>query len=84
MKTEINLQRYALETLIESYDNLLKHLESPDTRAYYIGKRSAYEDLLILFHDNMDLQDLHSEALTPSDERMEETNHDKQGNETGR
>lgn len=68
MKTEINLQRYALETLIESYENLLKHLESTETRAYYIGKRSAYEDLLILFSDNRTLSDLHGEAFTPSDE----------------
>ena len=68
MKTEINLQRYALEMLIESYETLLKHSESPETSAFYIGKCSAFEDLLILFHDDMDLQDLHSEAFTLSDE----------------
>lgn len=68
MKTEINLQRYALEMLIESYETLLKHSESPETRAFYIGKCSAYEDLLILFSDDSTLSDLHSESFTPSDE----------------
>lgn len=68
MKSEINLQRYALEMLIESYETLLKHSESPETRAFYIGKCSAFEDLLILFHDDMSLSDLRGEAFTPSDE----------------
>ena len=68
MKTEITIQRYTVEKLIDSYDAIVKQIKSPAHREYLIGKRSAFEDLLILFHDDMNLQDLHSESFTPSDE----------------
>lgn len=68
MKTEIILQRHTIEKLIESYDALVKQIKSPADSEYFIGKRTAYEDLLILFHDDQYLSDLHGEAFTPPDE----------------
>lgn len=68
MKTEIILQRYTVEKLIEAHDALAKQMETPTFREYFNGKRSAFEDLLILFSDDRSLTDLHSEAFTPSDE----------------
>lgn len=68
MKTEIILQRYTVEKLIEAHDALAKRMEIPTFREYLIGKRSAFEDLLILFREDISLSDLHSEAFTPSDE----------------
>ena len=67
MKTEIILQRHTVEKLIEVHDALAKRMEIPPFREYLIGKRSAYEDLLILFSDDRTLSDLQREAFTPSD-----------------
>ena len=68
MKSEITLYRYTLEKLIESYDSLVKQINSPEDRAFILGKRCAFEYLLTLFCDDMSLSDLHREAFTPSDE----------------
>ena len=63
MKDEI-----IIEKLIESYDRAIKAIKDPKDREYFIGRRSAYKDLLIHFRDDRSLTDLHSEAFTPSDE----------------
>lgn len=55
MKTEITLNRIAIEKLIESYDSLLTRITSAEDYEYFNGKRTAYEDLLILFRDDQDL-----------------------------
>lgn len=68
MKDEIILYRYTIEELIESHDRLIKTIKDPKDREYFTGMRSAFEVLLILFHDDMDLSDIHSESFTPSDE----------------
>lgn len=68
MKDEIILYRYTIEKLIESYDRLIKAIKDPKDREYFIGRRSAYEDLLILFSNDRTLSDLHGEAFNPSDE----------------
>lgn len=68
MKTEIILQRNAIERLIASYDELVTKCDHPPFREYLIGKRDAYRNVLILFSDDQSLSDLHSEAFTPSDE----------------
>lgn len=68
MKTEITLYRYTIEKMIESYEFILTQIKSPSDREYFIGKRTAFEDLLILFREDPSISDLHSEAFTPSDE----------------
>lgn len=59
MKSEITLYRYTVEKLIEAYDTLAKQMHTPEFREYFNGKRSALEDLLTLFCDDMSLSDLH-------------------------
>ena len=54
MKTEITLQIYTLENLIDTYDDISKQMKTPAVREYFTGKRSALEDLLILFRDPSD------------------------------
>lgn len=68
MKSEITLYRYTVEKLIESYDSLVKQINSPEDRAFILGKQCAFESLLSLFCDDRTLSDLHSESFTPSDE----------------
>lgn len=68
MKDEIILYRYTIEKLIESYDRIIKVIKDPKDREYFIGKRSAFEDLLILFREDRTLSDLRGESFTPSDE----------------
>ena len=69
MKTEITLQRYTVEKLIEAHEALAKQMETPNFREYFNGKRSAFEDLLILFREDRSLTDIYIESFTPSDER---------------
>lgn len=68
MKSEITLYRYTVEKLIDSYDSLVKQINSPENRAFILGKRCAFEYLLTLFCDERTLTDLHRESFTPSDE----------------
>ena len=68
MKSEITLYRYTVEKLIESYDSLVKQINSPEDRAFILGKQCAFEYLLTLFSDDKSLSDLNSEAFIPSDE----------------
>ena len=68
MKSEITLYRYTVEKLIEVYGSVVKMIDSPDERAFYLGKQCAFESLLSLFCDERSLTDLHRESFTPSDE----------------
>ena len=68
MKPEITLYLGTVEHLIATYDELAKKMKNNEAREYFIGKRTAYEDLLILFSEDKSISDMHSEAFTPSDE----------------
>lgn len=68
MKTEITLYLGTVENLIDAYDAIAKNMKNNEARQYFIGKRTAMEDLLVLFHDYPSISDLQEEAFTPSDE----------------